>query len=94
MEQGWLRTKITDKVLIIMEFNKEIDARNLKCPLPILRCKKGLAEINANEILKIVATDPGSVKDIEAFCKQTGHILVRRDEENNEFIFFIKKRAN
>jgi len=77
-----------------MEANKEIDARNLKCPLPILRCKKGLAEIKENEILKIVATDPGSVKDIEAFCKQTGHIMVRRDEENDEFVFFIKKRAN
>lgn len=77
-----------------MEFTKEVDARNLKCPLPILRCKKGLADMDANETLKIVATDPGSVKDIEAFCKQTGHTLVRRDEENNEFIFFIKKRAN
>ncbi|MFM9835529.1 MAG: sulfurtransferase TusA family protein [Methylophilaceae bacterium] len=77
-----------------MEFTKEIDARNLKCPLPILRCKKGLAEIQENEILKIVATDPGSIKDIEAFCKQTGHALARRDENNDEFIFYIKKRAN
>jgi tRNA 2-thiouridine synthesizing protein A len=77
-----------------MEFDKEVDARNLKCPLPILRCKKGLAEIQENEVLKIVATDPGSVKDIEAFCKQTGHTLTRRDEENDEFIFFIKKRSN
>ena len=57
----------------MMEFNKELDARGLNCPLPILRCKKGLAEITGGQVLKVMATDPGSVKDFQAFCKQTGH---------------------
>ena len=74
-----------------MEFDKEIDARNLKCPLPILRCKKGLAEIEPTETLKIVATDPSAVKDFQAFCKQTGHELLQLDEEDNLFTFYIKK---
>jgi len=77
-----------------MEFDKEIDAKNLNCPLPILRCKKGLSEINANQILKIMATDSGSVKDFQAFCKQTGHELLQQDNVNGEFTFYIKKRAD
>ena len=78
----------------MMEFDKEIDAKNLNCPLPILRCKKGLSEINANQILKIMATDSGSVKDFQAFCKQTGHELLQQDNVNGEFTFYIKKRAD
>jgi tRNA 2-thiouridine synthesizing protein A len=77
-----------------MEFDKECDARNLNCPLPILRCKKSLSEINEHQVLKITATDPGSVKDFEAFCKQTGHLMVRRDEDDGVYTFYIKKRAN
>ncbi len=77
-----------------MEFDKELDAKNLKCPLPILRCKKGLSEINATQILKIVATDPGSVKDFQAFCKQTGHELLQQDNADGVFTFYIKKRAD
>jgi tRNA 2-thiouridine synthesizing protein A len=77
-----------------MEFDKECDARNLNCPLPILRCKKSLSEINANQTLKIMATDPGSVKDFEAFCKQTGHVMARRDEDDGVYTFYIKKRAD
>ena len=76
-----------------MEFDLEVDARNLNCPLPILRCKKGLSEVSAGETLKILATDPGSVKDFQAFCKQTGHVLLQQDEENKVFTFYIKKRA-
>jgi tRNA 2-thiouridine synthesizing protein A len=77
-----------------MNFDKECDARNLNCPLPILRCKKSLSEIQAMQTLKITATDPGSVKDFQAFCKQTGHELLQQDEENGVFTFYIKKRAN
>jgi tRNA 2-thiouridine synthesizing protein A len=77
-----------------MEFDKEIDAKNLNCPLPILRCKKGLSEINASQILKIMATDAGSVKDFQAFCKQTGHELLQQDDVNGVFTFYIKKRAD
>ena len=76
-----------------MEFDKEIDAKNLNCPLPILRCKKGLSEIEASQTLKVMATDPGSVRDFQAFCKQTGHELLQMDKAENLFTFYIKKRA-
>ncbi len=75
-----------------MDFDKEVDARNLNCPLPILRCKKGLNELLSNQVLKIMATDPGSVKDFEAFCKQTGHTLLSLDQTDKVFTFYIKKR--
>jgi tRNA 2-thiouridine synthesizing protein A len=75
-----------------MDFDKEVDAKNLNCPLPILRCKKGLNELFGNQVLKIMATDPGSVKDFEAFCKQTGHTLLQLDQTDKVFTFYIKKR--
>lgn len=77
-----------------MEFDKELDAKNLNCPLPILRCKKGLSELNANQVLKIMATDPGAVKDFQAFCKQTGHELLQLDDDAGVLTFYIKKRAD
>jgi tRNA 2-thiouridine synthesizing protein A len=77
-----------------MNFDKEINATGLNCPLPILRCKKGLSEINAAQILKVIATDPGSVKDFNAFCAQTGHELLQLDNNGDSFTFFIKKRSN
>ncbi len=76
-----------------LTIDKELDARGLVCPLPILRCKKALAEIMAGQILKVIATDPGSVKDFQAFCKQTGHELLSLTQGNNEFVFTIKKSA-
>lgn len=78
----------------MMEFDKEVDARNLNCPLPILRCKKGLSDMQAEQTLKIMATDPGSVKDFNAFCKQTGHELVQMDEADSVFTFYIKKHIS
>lgn len=77
-----------------MEFDKELNARGLNCPLPILRCKKVLAEIEGGQVLKVVATDPGSVKDFRAFCKQTGHEMLSLDQGEGEFTFFIRKRVN
>jgi len=77
-----------------MEFDKEVDASGLNCPLPILRCKKGLSEIGSAQVLKIISTDPGSVKDFNAFCVQTGHELLQMDEEHSSYIFYIKKRAS
>ena len=77
-----------------MEFDKEVDARNHNCPLPILRCKKGLSDMEAESTLKIMATDPGSVKDFKAFCKQTGHELLQLDEEDSVFTFYIKKHIS
>ncbi|NOT14991.1 MAG: sulfurtransferase TusA family protein, partial [Methylotenera sp.] len=64
------------------------------CPLPILRCKKGLSDMEASQVLKITATDPGSVKDFNAFCMQTGHELLQLEEENSAYIFYIRKRSN
>lgn len=73
------------------DFNEELDARGLNCPLPILRAKKAINGLEVAQTLKIIATDPGSVKDFEAFCKQTGNELVSTGEEGDEFTFFIKK---
>jgi tRNA 2-thiouridine synthesizing protein A len=78
----------------IMDFDKEVDATNLRCPLPILRCKKGLNELLGNQVLKLTATDPGSVKDIEAFCKQTGHKLLETNQTEETYTFYLKKRAD
>ncbi|MHB1231606.1 MAG: sulfurtransferase TusA family protein [Burkholderiales bacterium] len=75
-----------------MNFDKELDARGLNCPLPILRTKKSLAELGAGQVLKIVATDPGSVKDFQAFAKQTGNELMSSTEGGGEFTFFMKKK--
>lgn len=74
-----------------MDFNSELDARGLNCPLPILRCKKAINGMSEGDVLKIIATDPGSVKDFEAFCKQTGNELLDSGENGGEFTFFIKK---
>ncbi|MDR3391075.1 MAG: sulfurtransferase TusA family protein [Sulfuriferula sp.] len=75
-----------------MNFDKELDARGLNCPLPILRCKKSLAELTAGQVLKIVATDPGAIKDFEAFAKQTGNELLSSAQAGGEFTFFMKKK--
>lgn len=75
------------------EFNEELDTRGLNCPLPILRLKKALNGLEASQTLKIVATDPGSVNDFEAFCKQTGNELLSSDTEGDEYTFYIKKSA-
>jgi tRNA 2-thiouridine synthesizing protein A len=74
-----------------MEFDKELDARGLNCPLPILRAKKALAEVTTGQVLKILSTDPGSVKDFAAFAKQTGNELLSTAEAGGEFTFFMKK---
>lgn len=76
-----------------MQFDKELDARGLNCPLPILRVKKALAEMKGGEVLKTMATDAGSVKDFQAFCRQTGHELLEYSEANGEYTFFMKKKA-
>ena len=75
-----------------MKFDKELDARGLNCPLPILRAKKSLNDMQSGQVLKILATDPGSVKDFQAFAKQTGNELLSQDEANKEFLFFLKRK--
>jgi len=74
-------------------FDQELDARGLNCPLPILRAKKTLNTMTGGQILKIMATDPGSVKDFEAFTKQTGNELLDSSELDGEFHFMLKKIA-
>ncbi|HEX6267237.1 MAG TPA: sulfurtransferase TusA family protein [Burkholderiales bacterium] len=75
-----------------MNFDKELDARGLNCPLPILRAKKALNDMQSGQVLKIVATDPGSVKDFQAFSKQTGNELLSHAEAQKEFTFFMKRK--
>ncbi len=73
--------------------DKELDARGLNCPLPILRTKKMLNELTGGQTLRVVATDPGAVKDFQAFAKQTGNELLESGETNGEFTFVLKKKA-
>ncbi len=73
------------------DFDQELDASGLNCPLPILRAKKTLSSMDTGQILHIIATDPGSVKDFDAFSKQTGNELLESKEEGGKFHFLIKK---
>ncbi len=72
-------------------FDMELDARGLNCPLPILRAKKSIQSLTSGQVLRIVATDPGSVKDFEAFCKQTGNELLETMQDGGEYAFNIRK---
>ena len=74
------------------EFDQELDACGLNCPLPILRAKKALSGMDSGKVLHIIATDPGSVKDFEAFSKQTGNELLDSNEDGEKFYFRIKKK--
>jgi tRNA 2-thiouridine synthesizing protein A len=74
-----------------MNIDKELDTRGLNCPLPILQTKKTIAQLTSGAVLKIAATDPGSVKDMEAFCQQSGHQLLQSDQDGNAFVFVIQK---
>ncbi len=73
------------------DYDQELDASGLNCPLPILRAKKTLNSMQKGQVLRIIATDPGSVKDFEAFAKQTGNELLESGEESGKFVFRIKK---
>lgn len=74
-----------------MESNQTLDARGLNCPLPILRTKKSLNALQSGETLKVVATDPGSLRDMVAFCSQTGHTLLSSGQSGSDFEFMIRK---
>jgi tRNA 2-thiouridine synthesizing protein A len=74
-----------------MKFNAELDARGLNCPLPILRTRKALGTLTSGQVLKVISTDPGSVKDMQAFAKQTGNALLSTAETGGEFVFFIQR---
>lgn len=75
-----------------MQVAKEIDTRGMNCPLPILKAKKALAELRSGEVLKVVATDPGSTRDFQAFARQTGHELVEQTAADGEFVHLLRRR--
>ena len=78
--------------LTTLNADRELDACGLKCPLPILRTKKLLNEMSSGQVLKILATDPGSVRDFQAFSRQTGNQLLSSGESEGVFIFWLKKK--
>ena len=75
-----------------MNADKELDARGLNCPLPILKAKKALADMNSGQILRVVSTDAGSVRDFQAFAKQTGNELVEQQTVGTEHFTLLKRR--
>jgi tRNA 2-thiouridine synthesizing protein A len=74
------------------EIHKDLDARGLNCPLPILKAKKALADMETGQVLRIVATDTGSVRDFQAFAKQTGNALLAHTHINGEFTFLMRRK--
>ncbi|HEY4663989.1 MAG TPA: sulfurtransferase TusA family protein [Comamonas sp.] len=75
-----------------MDIHQEIDTRGLNCPLPILKAKKALAAMSSGQLLKVVATDTGSIKDFQAFAKQTGNELIQQDTVGTEYIHILRRR--
>jgi len=75
-----------------MQTDKEVDTRGLNCPLPILKAKKALAELVSGQTLKVVATDPGSIRDFQAFAKQTGNELLEQETVGAEYIHVLRRR--
>ena len=74
-----------------MQYDKEFDASGLACPMPIVKTKKSLADMSTGQVLRVIATDPGSVCDMQAFAEQTGHTLLSSGTENNKYVFLLKK---
>jgi TusA-related sulfurtransferase len=75
-----------------MQIDKEIDTRGLNCPLPILKAKKALAELFSGQVLKVVSTDAGSVRDFQAFAKQTGNELIEQETQDTDYIHYLRRR--
>lgn len=73
-------------------FDKDLDVRGLNCPLPILRAKKSLGDLASGQVLRVLATDPGAVKDFQAFAKQTGNELMSHAEQDGVFTFYMRKK--
>ena len=75
-----------------MKFDKEFDASGMSCPLPIVKTKKSLTDMTSGQVLKVISTDSGSVKDMQAFADQTGNTLLESTQEGSKFVLFIKKK--
>jgi tRNA 2-thiouridine synthesizing protein A len=76
----------------LIHTDRELDTRGLSCPLPILKAKKALADMESGQVLKVLATDPGSVRDFQAFAKQTGNELLDQESGGKEFTHYLKRR--
>ena len=75
-----------------MDVHKELDTRGLNCPLPILKAKKALSNMASGQVLKVVSTDPGSMRDFQAFARQTGNELVEQAAQGDEFVHYLRRR--
>lgn len=75
-----------------MNFDREFDASGMSCPLPIVKTKKALADMSSGQVLKVISTDCGSLKDMAAFSEQTGNLLLSTVEENGKYIFYVQKK--
>ena len=75
-----------------LQVDREVDARGLNCPLPVLRTKKALNDMTRGQVLRVLATDPGSVRDFEAFCRQTGNALLQHNESDGVFVFVLRRK--
>ncbi|MCC7059183.1 MAG: sulfurtransferase TusA family protein [Burkholderiaceae bacterium] len=75
-----------------MDFDKELDARGLNCPLPIIKTKKALNDLGSGQVLRVTSTDSGSIKDMEAFARQTGNELIGSSTEGGDYVFLIRKK--
>jgi tRNA 2-thiouridine synthesizing protein A len=75
-----------------MQIDKEIDTSGLNCPLPILRAKKALSEMQSGQVLKVIATDPGAWRDFEVFARQTGNTLLQQEKTEDQFLFWLSRR--
>ncbi len=75
-----------------MNYDKELDARGMNCPLPVLKTKKSLTDMISMQVLKIISTDAGSIKDMQAFANQTGNSLISSTEVNGEYVFLMQKK--
>ena len=75
-----------------MDIHTELDTRGLNCPLPILKAKKALATMDSGALLKVISTDPGSMRDFQAFARQTGNELVQQTQANTDYVHVLKRR--
>lgn len=76
---------------MMQQIDARLDARGLNCPLPILKTRKAIGALELGQVLEVVASDPGAVKDMDSFCKQTGNELIRKQSEQGDFTFLIRK---
>ena len=72
--------------------DREIDTRGLRCPLPILKAKRSLNDMASGQLLRVISTDPGSLRDFEAFARQTGNELVEQTSGGDEFVHYLRRR--